>query len=159
MWIIDFESSGLSKKSYPIEVGLTNGYESVAYLIKPMEHWLHWDLSAQEVHGIKKSELIHSGCKSKDVAESLNVMLRNSTVYCDSINWDGFWLNVLFSDNGISPLFKLCDIQDILKDDEQIGTYLDVKNRLLRSGEYQEHRALDDARLIYNSLVPVFSVS
>ena len=35
MWILDFEASGLSKQSYPIEVGVTNGSQSFETLIQP----------------------------------------------------------------------------------------------------------------------------
>ncbi len=152
MWIMDFEASGLSKKSYPIEVGVTNGSDSEDFLIKPMSHWTFWNADAESTHGISKSELNTKGVDSLEVVKFLNKKLNNSIVYCDSINWDGFWLNVLFSDRGITPSFKLLDIHDLLETDHIFEKYIKAKTGLINSGAYKEHRALDDAKVIYQSL-------
>ena len=118
---------------------------------------MHWDLSAKKVHGINRAELIHSGYSAIDVVESLNIILKNSVVYCDSINWDGFWLNVLFCENGISTDLELLDIQTLLNTEKLIVGYLHEKSKLLKSNVYQEHKALDDAQVIYKSLISVLT--
>jgi hypothetical protein len=152
MWVIDFESSGLSKKSYPIEVGLTDGLHSKSFLIKPMKHWNYWSNDAAIIHGITRESLDTEGTEALDVAIYLNDKLQNSRVYCDSENWDGFWLNVLFSDNGSSPSFELTDIVHILDTGEALEKYLKSKDNLTNSGRYTPHRALDDVKIIFHSL-------
>lgn len=120
MWVIDFEASGLSKKSYPIEVGITDGTEHYSSLIRPLPHWMYWEEQAEKVHNISLDEIIKNGKYSLTVATELNHLLKKSIVYCDNIQWDGFWLNVLFSDNGLSPTFQVLDIQDILKTGQRV---------------------------------------
>lgn len=68
MWVIDFEASGLSKKIYPIEVGLTNGETNYQALINPMAHWTHWDFTAQAVHHIPRSRLATEGTNPDEVS-------------------------------------------------------------------------------------------
>lgn len=120
MWVIDFEASGLSRKSYPIKVGVTNGDTKYSALIKPMPHWDYWDSAAQSVHNISRKELSSIGQPSSVVAVELNNILENNIVYCDCIEWDGFWGNVLFSDNALTMKFEMRDIRELLTEDPQI---------------------------------------
>lgn len=152
IWVIDFEASGLSKKSYPIEVGITNGIDNYNALIKPMSHWSYWEEKAEIIHNIPLNEVMRNGKDSLSVANELNNLLKNSIVYCDNIQWDGFWLNVLFSDNGLSPTFKILDIQDILKTGRQWRLFESKMEELEISNIYKKHRALDDAKAIWSSL-------
>lgn len=152
IWVIDFEASGLSKKSYPIEVGITNGAEHYTVLIKPMSHWAYWEIEAEKVHNIAHDEIMKNGEDPISVAIKLNNILKTSKIYCDNIQWDGFWLNVLFSDNGLSPTFQILDIQDILKTGRQWRLFESKMEKLGMSNIYKKHRALDDARVIQSSL-------
>lgn len=147
MWVIDFEASGLSKQSYPIEVGLTNGEIEYSALIKPMDHWRHWDYSAQAIHHIGRPNLVSDGKNAAVVASELLGLIGS-----DLVQWDGFWLNVLLSDNSQSKIFQLLDIKDLLDDFNVLEVYLKIKETMEKSGDYTLHRALDDARIIWHSL-------
>jgi hypothetical protein len=153
MWIIDFEASGLSKQSYPIEVGLTNGSDDYQALIKPMDHWQYWSEEAEAVHRITRIQLESDGLNPAHVAHILNHKLSEQTVYCDSVQWDGFWCNVLFSDNGIHQRFEVRDIQEFIKDsDDRLEAFLAARNKLENTDDYTIHRALDDAKIIWKAL-------
>lgn len=153
MWIIDFEASGLSKQSYPIEVGLTNGSDEYQALIKPMAHWQYWSDEAEAVHTLSKSQLESDGLNPAHVAHALNNKLSGQPVYCDSVQWDGFWCNVLFADNSIHQRFEVLDIQDLIKQsDDRLETFLATRSRLENADEYTLHRALDDAKIIWQAL-------
>ena len=61
---IDFEASGLSDKSYPIEVAWSiYGGPIESYLISPagIESWTDWDPVSEKVHGISRSDLLANG--------------------------------------------------------------------------------------------------
>lgn len=70
----------------------------------------------------------------------------------NNIQWDGFWLNVLFSDNGLSPTFQILDIQDILKTGRQWRLFESKMEEIEKSNFYRKHQALDDAKVIQSSL-------
>lgn len=152
IWVIDFEASGLSKKSYPIEVGITNGIEHYTALIKPMIHWTYWETEAEKIHNISRNEIMKNGVDSLSVVNKLNNIIKNSKIYCDNIQWDSFWLNVLFRDNDLSPTFKISDIQDILKTGSQWRRFESKVTELEMSDLHSKHRALDDAKVILSSL-------
>lgn len=65
---------------------------------------------------------------------------------------DGFWLNALFSDNGISPTFQILDLQDILKTGRKWRLFESKMEAIEKSNIYKKHRALDDAKVIQSSL-------
>lgn len=82
MWVIDFEASGLRKKSYPIEVGITDSTEHYSSLIRPLPHWKHWEEQAKKVHNISLDEIIKNGkdsliCgkRSKSSTQKINSIL------------------------------------------------------------------------------------
>lgn len=154
LWVIDFEASGLSKKSYPIQVGVTNGTTEYQSLIKPLRHWQHWDLEAAKIHNIPYHMLLDQGRDTETVAQELNEILAGQVVYCDSIEWDGFWGNVLFSDSGIHQKLIIKDIKELLNNpDSKLSRYLETKEALEKSGDYTLHSALDDAKIIWRSLI------
>jgi len=152
LWVIDFEASGLTKNSYPIEVGITNGNLKYSDLLKPMGHWTYWDAESELIHGINRDFLKRAGVEPLVVANRLNEQLCSEIVYCDCIHWDNFWLKAMFSDNGVTPKFQLCDIQDLIKTGKQWRYYMKKKEELEKLPIYQIHRALDDAMIIQHSL-------
>jgi len=153
MWVIDFEASGLTKNSYPIEVGVTNGKLEYQAIIRPYEHWTHWSEEAETIHHISRDSLLSEGISPNHIAIELNNLLVAQVVYCDSLHWDRFWCNVLFSDSGMSPSFKLVDIQELVSNsDSVLEAFLEHKSKLESSGRFALHRALDDARIIQESL-------
>lgn len=153
VWVIDFEASSLSEKSYPIEVGITNGEIDYDALIRPLPHWKDWSEESAEVHQMSRNLLSEYGIKADIVAHELNELLAGETVYCDSVTWDGFWAGVLFSDCGIQQHFDIKDISELLPPDSKLaGKYFGHKQCVLMTGEYTEHRALDDAKIIWSCL-------
>ncbi len=154
MWAIDFEASGLTRTSYPIEVGITNGQSEYHALIKPYEHWSHWSTDAEQIHHISRATLLAEGTSPGQVAREVNKILAGKNVYCDSHHWDSFWCNALFSDSGMSPSFKLLDIQDLVSScDRILEAFLEHKSKLEHSGRFSLHRALDDAKIIQESAI------
>ena len=60
--IIDIEASGFGRGSYPIEIGYyTPEGSSYCTLICPEADWVHWDASAESVHGIQRELLLRKG--------------------------------------------------------------------------------------------------
>lgn len=109
---IDLEASGLSDKSWPIEVGW--GFAEGAprtLLIRPHETWRRsaWDPKAEDLHGVSIAELERDGTEPKEVCRILNAALDGVTVYSDALDWDGFWLYRLYSVGGVKPSFTLRD--------------------------------------------------
>ena len=153
MWVIDFEASGLSAHSYPIEVGLTNGKSEYQALIRPLDHWRYWSPDSEKIHNIKRSQLETEGLNAVHVARKLNEILGGNAVYCDCLNWDSFWCDILFNDTGVERRFELRDISSLIADcSHRISAYCQHRELLQLSGEYVNHRALDDAAVIWRSL-------
>lgn len=123
-----------------------------------MPHWSFWSTEAEAVHGISREHIECHGLWPETIASKLNNILRGETVYCDSVAWDGFWLNVLFSDCAIHCEFKLFDIQELLLDsDSALEKYVSERQQLVDSGDFREHRALDDARMTLLALQKALS--
>jgi len=154
LWVIDFEASGLSKSSYPIEVGVIGDNGRYSSLICQEDPWTYWSKDSESVHGISTEELAESGLVAVVVAKELNRLLDGATVYTDCKRWDQFWLNVLFEQCDLTPTFQLIHLPDELNEDQGkqfLIAYENIKNR----GDFTEHRALDDASLIYESLADI----
>lgn len=151
-WIIDLEASGLDRKSYPIEVGITNGTISAQWLISPEKNWTFWCEKAAKIHNIPRQLLLSEGLPIKQVCHELNEILDQSTVYSDAQEWDSFWLQVLFNAANTPQAFTVKSIEVFLKTPTLINQYIDKKQAVLDQGVYQYHRALDDAKIIYTAL-------
>lgn len=157
MWVIDFEASGLHRSSYPIQVGITNGRVEYHSLIRPMAHWQFWDDESEQVHGLERRVLVEDGVDSVLVAQKLNELLSGQRVFCDAIQWDGFWARVLFSDNGLRQRFVLADATSLFELDTQVERFLSERKRLESSGDFRIHSAIDDARILWKSLTHALS--
>lgn len=121
MWaIVDFEASGLSEHSYPIEVGysLPDG-TSNSMLINPLstsDNWTHWDQQAQlDIHKLTRQTLEQEGMQVVDVCQHLNTVLgQYELVLCDS-EWDLFWLGRLYHAAHMRPSFVFTEVSHWLK--------------------------------------------
>jgi hypothetical protein len=91
--VLDVEASGFGRNSYPIEVGfvLPDGH-TFCTLIRPLEHWTHWDAQAAQTHHIPRTLLQQRGQDVREVAQKLNADLRGQTVYSDGWANDYSWL-------------------------------------------------------------------
>lgn len=151
LWIVDIEASGLSPRSYPIEVGFYNGHVKYQALIIPEDSWCYWSPKSEELHGISRMELFEKGRDAKVVADELNALLGASIVYSDHEDWDGFWIQRLFKTVGVAQSFTVSDISGLL-DNEATGVYVAAFDKLISSKTYRAHRALDDALVIHGAI-------
>ena len=145
---IDVEASGFGSASYPIEVGCVfpNG---VGYcsLIKPEPDWLHWDESAEKVHGISREVLFLHGRTSHKVATDLNAKLWGKRVVTDAWYHDFNWIQRLFESAELVPRFELVDLLSLL-DDEKAARWDALKAGVQAELNLKRHRASHDARIL-----------
>ena len=142
---IDLEASGLGAESWPIEVGWC--FETGApetHLIEPAPDWSReaWDKSAEALHGISMASLSKTGASASAVCTRLNRALKDSVVYSDAPDWDGFWLYRLFAAAGVKQEFSLSNFVDLF--DSLPGDELQAL--LARAAETtpHTHRARED---------------
>ncbi|PCJ42377.1 MAG: hypothetical protein COA99_08275 [Moraxellaceae bacterium] len=148
--VLDLEASGFGRGSYPIEVGLAMDdahAHLIAHLIKPFDHWTHWQESAENIHGIPRDQLLLEGKDPSYVADELNSLLRGKTVYSDGWGVDRSWLALLFHETGIYQGFKMDSIFSLLSED-QLENWNDNKAKVLELTGMQLHRAGTDALII-----------
>lgn len=145
--IIDVEASGFGRGSYPIEVGvaMANG-EVHCFLIQPQADWQHWDPKAEQIHGIRRANLLQHGRPVTEVAAALNALLWGQTVYSDAWGHDSSWLGKLFDAADSHPRFRILTLRELLSDG-QLHCWQQARQQLTAT-EAQRHRASNDARLI-----------
>lgn len=108
--VLDFEASGMGRRSYPIEVGVAyvaTG-EIRSWLIRPHSAWDGWEWSdeAEHLHGITRETLAVEGLPPEEVADALAEVVAGHTVLSDSALDDG-WLARLYEVGGRTPPFRL----------------------------------------------------
>ncbi len=148
--ILDLEASGFGKGSYPIEVGLALDdahAHLVSHLIKPFDHWTHWQESAEAVHGVPRDLLMSEGKDPRFVADELNHLLKDKTVYSDGWGVDRSWLALLFHDAGVYQGFKIDTIFSLLSEG-QLEQWNISKAKVLEITGMKLHRAGTDALII-----------
>lgn len=146
--VLDIEASGFGGRSYPIEVGyvLPDG-RSRCTLIRPPEHWTHWDSRAEQVHHISRDTLMRHGRPALDVARMLNQDLAGQTVYCDGWGHDYPWLAALFDEAGLAAGFKLESVRQLL-DEPHLALLPALLQQALQELGVDRHRASNDARAL-----------
>jgi hypothetical protein len=146
--IIDIEASGFGPDSYPIEIGLAleEGAKYCA-LVHPAPEWIHWDDDAEKVHRVSRDILEEYGKPMDEVANELNEILRNKTVYTDGWVVDKPWIGKMFYACGIAPQFTTSSLEMILSE-EQMEIWHDTKDEILREMDKKRHRASLDALVI-----------
>jgi len=146
--ILDFEASGLGPASYPIEVGIALGDgRKYCSLITPVAEWQHWDPRAEQLHGIARDLLATHGHAPPHVARELNLLVGETTLYCDGWVVDSTWLGKLFYAAGVAPSFRLSPLELILNE-EQMDSWHEVKDAVLAEHSSRRHRASFDAYVI-----------
>ena len=146
--IIDVEASKFGQGGFPIEIGFvrSDGF-SYCCLIKPQPNWTHWDLKAEQVHGISRQILQEKGKSAQEVAHSLNEYLSGCQVYSDAWGQDFAWLSNLFEEAGTMMDFKIEPLESILSDAQKL-VWHQTRKRVEQMLGLRRHRASADARVI-----------
>jgi DNA polymerase III epsilon subunit-like protein len=146
---IDFEASGVSPYSWPIEIGcawIADGEaRSRASLIRPDPHWPEdaWSPQSAEIHGIPRSAL-DAAPPAAEVAAAFLPLLRSARLVSDAPEYDQRWLDRLVAVTPESAALRIADF-DILAHSSFATRALDwVYESLNRSRA--PHRAEADAR-------------
>jgi hypothetical protein len=146
--IIDLEASGFGTRSYPIEVGvaLANG-QTACYLIRPQADWDHWDQTSEDLHGLRREQLLKFGRPVAEVARSLNQLLGTQTVYSDAWGYDQTWMALLFECAGVRQAFHLEALQTLFSE-PQFTLWNRTLEQVFAECAFPRHRASNDARAI-----------
>lgn len=150
--VLDVEASGFGRGSYPIEVGFVQpAGELFCSLIQPEPDWVHWDASAETLHGISRLTLLRHGKPPVWVAAQINQRLAGQTVYCDAWGHDYAWLSRLFDCAGMPLAFRLADLRSLLDEDEAARWHA-VREQVWMELKLERHRASTDARVLQLTL-------
>lgn len=148
--IIDIEASGLHINSYPIEIAVLIQGNIHSWLITPETEWTYWNSTAESLHGISRQTLMADGLSAIQVAEELNELMETSSgvLYSDAVQWDADWLKTLYDTTESVQQFNLLPIEALLSAEEKANFNLNLKD-IIRSGQYRQHRAEEDVKIIY----------
>jgi len=155
--ILDIEASGFGRGSYPIEIGFVAGDGGLfCGLVCPEPDWVHWDASAQALHGITRELLLKNGRSVGWMAAEINQRLAGQTVYCDGWGHDYAWLSRLYDAADLQPSFRLDDLRRLLSEDEA-ARWHDITVAVRSRQNFTRHRASNDARVLQLALEAVKS--
>lgn len=145
---IDVEASGLGIGSYPIEVGvaLADGKTNCS-LVCPQNHWGHWDIQAEQLHGISRESLLINGRSVLKVAMILNEWLQGQVVYSDAWGNDSCWLAMLFAEAGITQRFRVDSVVSLMNCEQQ-DNWHSAKQKAMLELDIRRHRASNDALIL-----------
>jgi hypothetical protein len=150
--ILDVEASGFGRGSYPIEIGFSDGQGGLfCGLIQPEADWLHWDDSAEALHGISRELLRTHGRPARWMADQLNARLRGQTVFCDGWGHDYTWLARLYEAVELRMSFQLDDLRKLLSE-EEADRWKGVTEAVRARQHLTRHRASSDARVLQLAL-------
>lgn len=151
--VIDVEASGFGRSSYPVEVGvvLPDG-DTHCMIIRPQPDWVHWDCSAQSLHGIERATLLSHGREIEVVARSLNQWLGGQVVYSDAWGNDSSWLGLLFEAADISQHFQIDSLRSIMTE-AQAACWHEVKAQVITELGFKRHRASYDALILQQTFI------
>lgn len=146
--VIDVEASGFGRGSYPIEIGfvLEDGTPH-CFLVRPDEHWTHWDEAAAQVHKIPRAALFKRGLPITTVAAHLNEILDARIVYSDGWSFDRTWLALLFDVAGCAQRFKLESVRTLLTE-AQASEWHPTVEAVTAELALTRHRASADACIV-----------
>lgn len=120
-YCMDFEASGLSALSFPIEVAWSaaDGSVSECWLIAPSPGygWAiedGWEPGAERVHGIPFAQLREQGKPAVWIAQRMNAQLAGQTVYVDGGAADQVWCRQLFAAAKLEPQFSIGDYWELI---------------------------------------------
>ncbi len=147
MYILDIEASGLADESYPIEIAwcALDGKGSYSTLINPESagDWDYWDDYAETgFHGISRDQCCEEGQNVVIVAQHVERLLSEYSVFSDAPYQDQRWLKRLFEAVGRQCPAMLMPIDQLVRSPKQAE--LNQRLSLLP----RPHRALDDCLLL-----------
>ncbi|MCW9023570.1 MAG: hypothetical protein OQK73_02700 [Gammaproteobacteria bacterium] len=146
--IMDLEASGFGFDSYPIEIGIALEDSSTrCYLIRPQTSWVHWDTEGEELHGISRDTLLRYGTPADVIARELNRLLNAKTVYSDGWGNDISWLYRMYDAVSMLPSFRLETLPKLISR-HQMSIWDKTKKEIFDQGDFQRHRASNDARVL-----------
>ena len=150
--VIDVEASGFGRGSYPIEVGLVlEDGTPHCFLVRPEADWTHWDEAAARVHKIPRTVLQQRGLPVATVAERLNEILEDRTVYSDGWSFDRTWLALLFEVAGRVQRFRLESVRALL-DETASAAWHPTVEAVTTELSLERHRASADASIVQMAL-------
>jgi hypothetical protein len=146
--ILDVEASGFGPSSYPIEIGvvLEDGAKYCS-LVAPVPGWTHWDQSAERIHHVSRELLAARGKPVARVADELNGLLADRTVYTDGWVVDLPWMLRLFEAARQPSRFTVSALEMILTE-PQMDIWHATKDDVVRDLDLKRHRASNDALII-----------
>jgi hypothetical protein len=151
--IIDIEASGFGSYSYPIEIGVIDERgERFCKLIKPFDDWVHWDKSAEHLHGISQNTLFSHGVAGTQMCIELNALFNKKTLYTDAWSVDSVWLNKLFDRAAMTKTFSISALEMIMTE-SQIDKWDRAKQTFIKQSGIQRHRASSDAFIIQETFL------
>lgn len=149
---IDFEASCLPRhgRSFPIEVGISDGRCVRSWLILPHADWTGWDWTpeAAAIHGITRDQLAAEGLPARRVLSELLAAVDGRRLVADS-PLDQYWLDTLAAAAGYGPV-PVIDKAATLLDrwnvtaDQVVGARQRADRRMPR-----RHRAACDAEWLH----------
>ena len=156
--MLDVEASGFGRGSYPIEIGLAfpDG-TSVAYLLRPEADWIHWDESAEQVHGLPRAKLLAEGRSVLEVAALLNAQLAGNRVYSDAWGFDAAWVARLFDAAGLSQHFRVDTVRNLITE-AALPRWAEARTRAEARLGKATHRAEHDAKLLQASVLELWAL-
>ena len=158
-YIIDVEASGFGSTSYPIEVGLAlEPGQRYCTLIKPADHWDHWDAQAESVHGISRENLLHKGRPVIEVTEELNQLLENKVVFSDAWGVDNSWIIQLYATAGIDRTFGVSALEMLLSE-AQMRLWAKTRDSVIADLGLERHRASNDSWIIQETYIRTLAMT
>ena len=158
-YIIDVEASGFGSTSYPIEVGLAlEPGQRYCTLIKPADHWDHWDAQAESVHGISRENLLRKGRPVIEVTEELNQLLENKVVFSDAWGVDNPWIIQLYAAAGIDRTFDVSALEMLLSE-PQMRLWAKTRDSVIADLGLERHRASNDSWIIQETYIRTLAMT
>jgi hypothetical protein len=125
-------------------------------LIKPFDDWYHWDIEAENLHGISKKLLNKKGISGTQICLELNDFIGSQQTFSDGWVVDSPWLVKLYDRSQIELGFRLSPLEMILKE-LQYDVWDKVKADILHKMNVPRHRASSDAELIQRTYLETFN--
>ena len=158
-YFIDIEASGFGRGSYPIEIAIVNGVDpAFCHIVRPAEHWLHWDSGAESLHGISREKLMETGMDLRELALLINQQFAGELLYTDAWGNDSSWLGLMFNEASILPNFKLETVRMLL-DEKQSQLWHSCKRKIIEAASFNRHRASNDANILQQTYQQVMLIS